>query len=539
MFDIFDENGYTGEGTEETGNVDELEPGTGSSPETNNDYSYYDSTPSGGSSSYSYSSSSADGYKEPDHQRKSKGGSRSGSTFGQWIAKAACLGLVFGLVASGVMFGFNKAVGGFLPKESTASSSAAESSLAAETTEAAPSSNVSIVHTSQTGVSTTDAQDVSDIVEEVMPSIVAVNTTVESTVTDWFGRQYRQEGSGAGSGIIISSTDDKLYILTNCHVIEDSKTVSVQFSDDTNADAVVKGSDSDADIAVLEVKLSDLSKETRSAIKVAVMGDSDSLRAGASAIAIGNALGYGQSVTTGVISATSREVQLTDKTMTLVQTSAAINPGNSGGALLNGKGEVIGINTVKFSDTDVEGMGYAIPINSAVQTATGIIDGTVTTKTDDNTPYLGIAGGTLDEETAKNYNVPQGVYVSNVVSGSAADRAGLEAGCIITGFNGKEIKTMEDLQAAIAECAPGDNVTIKAQFADSQGEYSEKELTTILGAKSDDTYSDSGNSSGGSSGNNGGFGGFGGFGNYGGDSGEEDDSFFGGNGNGFFGGFGR
>ena len=338
-------------------------------------------------------------------------------------------------------------------------------------------------------------------------------------------RQYRQQGEGAGSGIIISSTEDCLYILTNYHVIEDSTTVSVQFSDDSNADASVRGSDQDADIAVLEVKTSDLSAETKAAIKVAVMGDSDALKAGASAIAIGNALGYGQSVTTGVISATSREVQLTDKTMTLVQTSAAINPGNSGGALLNGKGEVIGVNTVKFSDTDVEGMGYAIPINSAIKTATGIIDGTITTKTDDNTPYLGIAGGTIDKDAAERYEIPQGVYVSNVVSGSAADRAGLEAGCVITRVNGKETLAMETLQEAIADCAPGDSVKITAQFADADGKYTERELSTILGARSESEAASSDDS--GSSGYGGSYG-----------QGEEDD-FFGNGGYNWFGGFGR
>lgn len=387
------------------------------------------------------------------------------------IAKAACLGLVFGLVASGVMFGFNKAAG-------------TSSSSSAQTTQSA-SSGVSIVKTSSTSVSTTEANDVSDIVDQVMPSIVAVNTTIETTSTDWFGRQYQEEGEGAGSGIIISSTDSDLYILTNYHVIEDSKTVSVQFSDDTKVSATVKGYDEDADIAVLDIKMSDITAKTKSTVKVAVMGDSDSLKAGESAIAIGNALGYGQSVTTGVISAVSRDVQLTDKTMTLIQTSAAINPGNSGGALLNGKGEVIGINTVKYSETDVEGMGYAIPINSAITTAKGIIDGTITTKTDDNTAYLGITGGTIDASTAKQYSVPQGVYVSNVSDGSAAARAGLKAGCIITSFNGTDISTMEELQAAIEKCKPGDSVTIKAEFADSNGKYTEQSLTTILGAKSD------------------------------------------------------
>ncbi len=406
------------------------------------------------------------------------------SSFGKNAAKAVCLGVIFGLAASGTMFAFNKASGG---KTSTAA--------------AGSTGTVNIVQTSSSSVSTTEASGVSDIVDQVMPSIVAVNTTIQSTTTDFFGRQYTQEGSGAGSGIIISQDNNTLYIMTNNHVIADATKVSVQFSDGKSADATVKGSVEDADIAVLTVDMSSLSSDTKNAIKVAVMGDSDNLKAGESAIAIGNALGYGQSVTTGVISAAAREVQLTDKTMTLVQTSAAINPGNSGGALLNGKGEVIGVNTVKFSDTEVEGMGYAIPINDAVKTAKGIIDGTITEKTEDETPYLGIMGGTISSEAAKEYGAPEGVYVSSVEQGSAAARAGLSAGCIITKFNGTQISSMEDLQAEIEKCKPGDSVTVTAVYPNSDGSYTNaqsKDLTTIIGRKSDSSSTDSSSSGSGS-----------------------------------------
>lgn len=428
--------------------------------EVNSDYSYYQETPSG------------DG---KDNKRKGK---KRG--FGVMIARAACLGVVFGLTASAVMFGFSKASGVSLMADNQ---NAADGSNA-------PLYNVQIVKTSSTDVATTDAKDVSDIVESVMPGIVAVNTTVESTSRDWFGRQYTQESKGAGSGIIISEEGNKyLYVLTNYHVVEGAKEVSLQFVDGTSAVATVKGYDKDGDVAVLKVDMSQLTEETKQNIAVMVMGDSDSLKAGSSAIAIGNALGYGQSVTTGVISAVNREVALTDKTMTLIQTSAAINPGNSGGALLNGKGEVIGINTVKFSDTKVEGMGYAIPINTALETAKGIIDGTIVPKTDATTAYLGITGGTLDEETAKVYNAPAGVYVSSVASGSAAQRAGLQGGCVITGFNGEAVATMEELQTAIAECMPGDSVTITAQFPDQNGQYMEQTLTTIIGSRAEMPYS--------------------------------------------------
>lgn len=431
-----------------------------------NDYSYYQ----GGSSQTQWEQ------RQPETGRKKSGHPKKKGGFGKSVAKAACLGLVFGLAASVVMLGFNQAAGIF------GGSSDAQAAEENDTV----AFDVNIVKTSATNVETTEASDVSDIVEAAMPGLVAVNTTVESTSTDWFGRQYTQESQGAGSGFIISETENQiLYILTNYHVIEDAKTVTVQFADESTATATVKGYDEDGDIAVLMVDMTQLSDETVNSIAVMVMGDSDELKAGSSAIAIGNALGYGQSVTTGVISAVEREVALTDKTMTLIQTSAAINPGNSGGALLNGRGEVIGVNTVKYSDTSVEGMGYAIPINTALETAKGIIDGTIVPKTDETTAYLGITGGTLDEETAQAYNAPAGIYVSSVAQGSAAARAGLQGGCIITGFNGQEMTTMEELQEAIAGCAPGDTVTITAQFPANNGSYTEQTVTTIMGSRAE------------------------------------------------------
>lgn len=445
----------------------------------NNDYSYYHSGSGGnrensGSNSQNYGYSYSDRGSQEQTAKVSRKPSKKKGGFGLKVVKTACLGLVFGLTASVVMFGFSKASGVSLTADKNPAVTADN-----------PAFNVNIVKTSSTNVATTDAQDVSDIVDAAMPGVVAVNTTIESTQTDWFGRQYTQEAKGAGSGIIMSEADNTLYVMTNYHVVEGAKEVSVQFVDGTSATATVKGYDEDGDIAVLMVDMTQLSADTKNAIAIMVMGDSDTLKAGSSAIAIGNALGYGQSVTTGVISAVEREVALTDKTMTLIQTSAAINPGNSGGALLNGKGEVIGINTVKYSDTDVEGMGYAIPINTAIETAKGIIDGTIVPKTDETTAYLGITGGTLDETTAKAYNAPAGVYVSGVATGSAAQRAGLQGGCVITGFNGQDISTMEELQEAIAACSPGDSVTITAQFPDREGNYTEQTLTTIMGSRAE------------------------------------------------------
>lgn len=479
------ENDYYADVTEnnvgdETGNNSENNDspenrqGTGKNQGSNmNDNSYYmmdvaENNTDGGS-----------GNNNNKKKKKKKGG------FGRGVLKAVCFGLIFGLCAFGVMYGLGKATG------LTDASSSDDGGTVSE---------VQTTSSSNDDSSSSDSgYDVSGVVAEVMPSIVAVNTTLEETSTDFLGRQYTQESSGAGSGIIIKDADSTLYILTNYHVIEDSTAVSVQFSDDSTADATILGYDEDADVAVIEVDESTLEDSTLETIKTAKIGDSDNLKVGETAIAIGNALGYGQSVTTGVISAVNREVQLTDKTMTLIQTSAAINPGNSGGALLNADGEVVGMNTVKYSDTSVEGMGYAIPINSAMEIANGLIDGTITTETANQKAYLGIYGGTLSEEMAQQYNAPAGVYVSSVIDGSSAATAGLEAGCIITGFNGEDISTMEDLQSAISECEPGDEVTITAQFPQSDGSYSEQTLTVTLGSQSEETDSSSSSSSGSSS----------------------------------------
>lgn len=428
-----------------------------SSGQAENDYNYYRQTSDETRRTYSPYDS-----PEPNKPRKKKG------NFGMKLVKAVCLGLAFGLVAGGVFWGIGGALG------LTAGKSEAENT----------GMNVNIVKTSSTDVKTIDATDVSDIVEQCMPSIVAVNTQVVTT-SSFFGQVYSQEGSGAGSGIIMSEADGKLYIMTNYHVIQDSTSINVGFNDGSTAEAQVKGYDETADIAVLTVDYNSLSEDTKSNIAAAVMGDSDGLKIGNGAIAIGNALGYGQSVTTGSISAVEREVAMTDGTMTLVQTDAAINPGNSGGALLNTKGEVIGVNTVKYSNTDVEGMGFAIPINSALETAKGIIDGTIVTKTDENTAYLGISGGTLSEDEASKYGYPAGIYVSMVARGSAAERAGLVQGDIITGFNGEAISTMEELQEKLAACMPGDQVTLTVQRQMGHGSFEESELSTILGSKAD------------------------------------------------------
>lgn len=405
------------------------------------------------------------GYQNPPKAKKPK--KKSNGTGKKW-AKLVAAALVFGLIAGGTIEGI-RAIGSVVRGDDNANEN-----------------QINIVKTSSKNVETIEGQDVSDIAEQVLPSIVAVNTKISVTGQDFFGRRYTQEGEGAGSGIIFSQDEKNIYVLTNNHVIEDSTAVQVTFNDGSTADAAIEGFTENPDIAVLSVPLSTLTEETKGNIKAAVIGDSDTLEMGEGAIAIGNALGYGQSVVTGTVSALNRQIQLTDETTTVIQTSAAINPGNSGGALLNTKGEVIGVNTAKYADTDVEGIGWAIPINEAIETAKGILSGDIVTKTDENTAALGIRGGTIDEETAKKYGYPQGVLISTVYENSAAARAGLSAGCIITSFNGKDITTMEELQEELQKCNPGDTVKMKACVPKDSGSYSNpQEVVTVLGSKAE------------------------------------------------------
>ena len=398
-------------------------------------------------------------------KKKKKGGT------GRQLAKVVCFGLVFGLVAGGTMWGVNT-LGNMASGKPNTAQTGSEGNF-----------SLDVVKTSSQDVQTIEGTGVSDIVEQAKPSIVAVTTVIERTSQDFFGRTYSEEGAGAGSGIIFSEKDGVMYIITNYHVIADSKEVNVTFNDGTSASAIVKGFDEAQDIAVLAVDMSQLSEDTKNAVKIAVLGDSDALKEGEGAIAIGNALGYGQSVTTGTISAVNRDVQMTDGTKTMIQTDAAINEGNSGGALLNTKGEVIGINSAKLYGTTIEGMGYAIPINSALETVNDIMSGKSVNKTDDQKATLGILGGTVDEISMKAYGWPAGVYVSAIYESSAAQRAGLQAGDVIVGFNGEEITTIEQLQETLEDCNPGDEVTLDVKVPGEDGKYSEQRtLKTLLGS---------------------------------------------------------
>lgn len=296
-----------------------------------------------------------------------------------------------------------------------------------------------------------------------------------------FGQVYESESSG--SGFIISKDDEYIYIATNNHVVEGATTLTVQFADEATAAATVRGVAPSNDLAVVQVAIADLTEETLNAIQLAKTGDSGSLSVGEPAIAIGNALGYGQSVTTGVISALEREVTFQDEmtgetaSSKLIQTDAAINPGNSGGALLNVEGEVIGINSSKYSDTSVEGMGFAIPMDTAKPILEDLIANGKTTTT--GTPYLGIYGVDVTEEVSTTYNMPEGVYVAQIVKGSGAEAAGMQAGNIITAVEGEAVASMEELKSELSGYKVGDTVMITVQIANN-GSYIAKEMAVTL-----------------------------------------------------------
>ena len=329
----------------------------------------------------------------------------------------------------------------------------------------------------------TVTSDVSDIVENTLPSIVSITNMSVQEVQNFFGGISQQESESAGSGIIISQNDSELLVVTNNHVVEGSDTLTVTFNDGNSVEAQIKGTDSARDLAVVAVPLDKISDDTMNAIKVATLGDSDSLKVGEPAIAIGNALGYGQSVTTGIVSATGRTIDGFDGEY--IQTDAAINPGNSGGALLNANGEVIGINSAKINSSAVEGMGFAIPISDASDVIQNLMNKETRSKvSDEERGYLGIKGYDVSEEGAQMYNMPTGVYVKEVMSGVGAEKAGLTKGSIITGFEGSSISGMSSLQEQLQYYKAGEEVTLTVQIPDKNGEYTEKDIKVTLGKNS-------------------------------------------------------
>ncbi len=402
-------------------------------------------------------------YQQTAKPKKQRAPRKPGA-FGPFAAKTVAAALIFGLVGGSVFTGVS-----YIGTKAISNSSAASAKLSTTTSGGAKQTSSGDAK---------DLTDVSSVVDEVMPSIVAITNTGTVTYNSFFGKKSQQSQS-CGSGIIVSEDDDYLYIATNNHVVADSEELTVQFDDDSVVKAEIRGTDPDDDLAVVRVKKSDLGKDTYSNIKIATIGDSDNVAVGSPAIAIGNALGYGQSVTTGIVSALNRTVTTqTGETVTnnnLIQTDAAINPGNSGGALLNENGEVIGINSVKYSSTDVEGIGYAIPMSVAKPIIESLIqDGKYT---NENQAYLGIKGGDVSSEMVA-YGFPQGVYVSSVSSGSGAANAGLQEGDIITAVDSTKISTMTELQSALKSYKAGDKVTLTvARQSGRQYEESKVEVT--------------------------------------------------------------
>ena len=332
-----------------------------------------------------------------------------------------------------------------------------------------------------------------------MKSVVAINTKSVQEVQTYIGdfgfggfTTQEQEVEGSGSGIIVGKNDESLLIATNYHVIQGADTVSVTCIDGEVYEAIVNGYDADKDLAVVSVALSDISKDTMEQIEVATVGSSDDLRVGEQVVAIGNALGYGQSVTTGIVSAKNRKLDDSGQAdensdgVNLIQTDAAINPGNSGGALLNANGEVIGINSAKIATETVEGIGYAIPVSDVSDLITNLMNQKTKTKVaESERGYIGIKGVDVTSDSAQMYNMPTGVYVSEVISGGGAEKAGITKGAVITGIEGTTVDGMDALQEQLQYYKAGEKVKITVQTQSKNGEYEKKDVEVTLGKQSE------------------------------------------------------
>ena len=361
-----------------------------------------------------------------------------------------------------------------------------------------------------TGSTAKVSLDVSEIVSEALPSIVSITTKSVQEVQNYFGmygmygyapQQQEQEVEGSGSGIIVGKNDDELLIATNYHVVEGADTLSVAFTDGNAVEASVKGFDEERDLAVVSVSLDDVEDDTMDAISIANIGSSDDLKVGEQVVAIGNALGYGQSVTTGIVSAKNRRMDSDNNTVTdgsddssdgvnLIQTDAAINPGNSGGALLNMEGEVVGINSAKLASTEVEGMGYAIAISDVTDILQNLMNETSRDKLDDSEHgVLGIEGSSVSSEAVQMYGIPAGVFVKKVTEGGAADKAGLKANSVITEFNGKTVSSINQLIEYLSYYEPDEEVELTVQVPHGTS-YKEETVKVTLDENTDADDSD-------------------------------------------------
>ncbi len=434
-------------------------------------------------------------YSQPADANAGKKKKKSG--FGKKAVSVVCLGLVFGVTAGAVF-----SVPAYLSvKELNQARAALEQAQSQTDSGASGTQNSSSLSTTTNGLTTSNAAyagnqidaNIAEIAKNCLPSVVSITNKGVTEVQTFFGK-YLKDTEGSGSGIIIGENDTELLIVTNYHVVSGGTELTVVFSYDEDSDdpsivtAKIKGYDADKDLAVIAVPLSEITDEMRSQIKVATIGNSADLELGQEVVAIGNALGYGQSVTTGIISALNREVTVSDDnggtiTNKLIQTDAAINPGNSGGALLNMNGELIGINSVKVSSSSVEGMGYAIPI-SDVQS---IIEELMLKESRDVVSesaqgYLGISGIDVPSEVSEAYDLPLGVFINKIYDNSPEANAGLSKSNIIIKFDGQTVKTMNDLQTLLTYYRAGETVDVIAMVAGADG-YTEKTFTLMLGAK--------------------------------------------------------
>ena len=446
-------------------------------------------------------------YQDTDYQRTESRNTESSfrgsvskkqkkkKNFGHTIAKTVCIALVFGVVAGAAFQGTN-----FVGQKLFGDKVTAPVSQDASADTAAPEVGTVQPQTGNSG-SEDGAASVSAIVKQCMPSLVAITNVSVKEVQNywgfgWYSQPQQQESTSTGTGIIIGQNDSELLIVTNNHVITGATNLSVVFSVDegkdgtTPVEAQIKGSDATKDVGVIAVKLSDIPAETMSAIKTATIGDSSQMQVGDQVIAIGNALGYGQSVTKGIVSALDREVTLQNDdgstiSNKLIQTDAAINPGNSGGALLNMKGEVIGINEAKLSSNYVEGMGYAIPI-SDVEGIIGDLQNLQTRSEVDSEKmgYLGVTCQDVTSDIAQQYDMPEGVYLKSVVSGCAADKAGLKKGDILTRFDGMGVTTYDTLRDRLQYYEAGETVEVTVQSPEN-GSYVEKTVSLTLSTKAE------------------------------------------------------
>lgn len=444
----------------------------------------------GSAGNYHYGNTYPNGYAQMEQKKEKKHREKKqGSGYLKKALVAVSLGLFFGLFAGIGLYAVD-AVTGMTGKDSAALTETESSPMEEAEVDTEIQAPTDVPTIKQSDSATMVVTDVTEVVKNVMPSIVAVNNHYTETMS-WFGQSMDSEADASGSGIIVGLNDSELLIVTNHHVVADTDKLTVQFNEGSEAEAFIKGQDSKMDLAVIAVPVTELSDSTLEAIEVATLGDSDALEVGEPAIAIGNSLGYGQSVTTGVISALDRSISLSASNGyggdsvegTFIQTDAAINPGNSGGALLNIKGEVIGINSNKIGGSAVEGMGYAIPISSASPIiAELMLKETKSKVAEEERGYLGISGISVTQEVSQAYGMPEGVYVAQVYPDTAAEAAGLRQGDIITKFGGNTIRSMDELQKELEFYAKGDQVEVKVMTMTVAG-YEEVTKTLTLGNK--------------------------------------------------------